>query len=112
MAGTSPAMTGSLAGAPPRSRARLLLVLGAELSSGTSCGFWRSTPARTTHRPPSSTTIGSPPPPPGDGGPPPKGGGGGVRWLAFDGVLRIAGGPRRDVDAIASTRAFYPAAYL
>jgi carbamoyltransferase len=41
-----------------------------------------------------------------------KGSGDGVPWLAIDEVLRIAGWTRRDVDAIASTRAFYPAAYL
>ena len=41
-----------------------------------------------------------------------KGSGEGVPWLAIDEVLRIAGWTRRDVDAIASTRAFYPAAYL
>jgi carbamoyltransferase len=41
-----------------------------------------------------------------------KGSGDGVPWLAIDEVLRIAGWTRRDVDAIASTRAFYPSAYL
>ena len=41
-----------------------------------------------------------------------KGSGDGVPWLAIDEVLRIAGWTRRDVDAIASTRAFYPAAYV
>src|SRR5712672_3270654 len=41
-----------------------------------------------------------------------KGSGEGVPWLAIDEVLRIAAWPRRDIDAIASTRAFYPAAYL
>ncbi len=41
-----------------------------------------------------------------------KGSGDGVPWLAIDEVLRIAGWTRREVDAIASTRAFYPAAYL
>src|SRR6266545_1445436 len=41
-----------------------------------------------------------------------KGSGEGVPWLAIDEVLRIAGWTRRDIDAIASTRAFYPAAYL
>jgi carbamoyltransferase len=41
-----------------------------------------------------------------------KGSGDGVPWLAIDEVLRIAGWTRRDVDAIASTRAFYPSIYL
>ena len=41
-----------------------------------------------------------------------KGSGDGVPWLAIDEVLRIAGWTRRDVDAIASTRAFYPSTYL
>lgn len=41
-----------------------------------------------------------------------KSSGDGVPWLAIDEVLRIAGWTRRDVDAIASTRAFYPAAYV
>jgi carbamoyltransferase len=41
-----------------------------------------------------------------------KGSGDGVPWLAVDEVLRIAGWTRRDVDAIASTRAFYPAGYV
>jgi carbamoyltransferase len=41
-----------------------------------------------------------------------KGSGDGVPWLAIDEVLRIAGWTRRDVDAIASTRAFYPAGYV
>ncbi|HEY2135688.1 MAG TPA: carbamoyltransferase N-terminal domain-containing protein, partial [Xanthobacteraceae bacterium] len=41
-----------------------------------------------------------------------KGSGDGVPWLAIDEVLRIAGWTRRDVDAIASTRAFYPSSYL
>jgi carbamoyltransferase len=41
-----------------------------------------------------------------------KGSGEGVPWLAIDEVLRIADWTRRDIDAIASTRAFYPAAYL
>jgi len=41
-----------------------------------------------------------------------KGSGDGVPWLAIDEVLRIAGWTRRDVDAIASTRAFYPADYV
>src|SRR6202166_4039616 len=41
-----------------------------------------------------------------------KGSGDGVPWLAIDEVLRIAGWTRRDVDAIASTRAFYHAASL
>src|ERR1700731_4004707 len=41
-----------------------------------------------------------------------KGSGDGIPWLAIDEVLRIAGWTRRDVDAIASTRAFYPAIYL
>jgi carbamoyltransferase len=41
-----------------------------------------------------------------------KGSGDGVPWLAIDEVLRIAGWTRRDVDAIASTRAFFPSSYL
>ena len=41
-----------------------------------------------------------------------KGSGEGVPWLAIDEVLRIADWTRRDIDVIASTRAFYPAAYL
>ena len=41
-----------------------------------------------------------------------KASGEGVPWLAIDEVLRIAGWTRRDVDAIASTRAFYPTTYL
>ena len=41
-----------------------------------------------------------------------KGSGDGVPWLAIDEVLRIAGWTRRDVDVIASTRAFYPAGYV
>jgi carbamoyltransferase len=41
-----------------------------------------------------------------------KGSGDGVPWLAIDEVLRIAGWTRRDVDAIASTRAFYPSGYV
>src|ERR1700722_6714093 len=41
-----------------------------------------------------------------------KGSGDGIPWLAIDEVLRIAGWTRRDVDALASTRAFYPAIYL
>jgi carbamoyltransferase len=38
--------------------------------------------------------------------------GDGIPWLAIDEVLRIAGWTRRDVDAIASTRAYYPLTYL
>ncbi|HLH91696.1 MAG TPA: carbamoyltransferase C-terminal domain-containing protein [Xanthobacteraceae bacterium] len=41
-----------------------------------------------------------------------KGSGDGIPWLAIDEVLRIAGWTRRDVDAIASTRAFYPTIFL
>jgi carbamoyltransferase len=41
-----------------------------------------------------------------------KGSGDGVPWLAIDEALRIAGWTRRDVDAIASTRAFYPSGYV
>jgi carbamoyltransferase len=41
-----------------------------------------------------------------------KGSGDGIPWLAIDEVLRIAGWTRHDVDAIASTRAFYPTIYL
>jgi carbamoyltransferase len=41
-----------------------------------------------------------------------KGSGDGVPWLAIDEVLRIAGWTRRDVDVIASSRAFYPSTYL
>ena len=41
-----------------------------------------------------------------------KGSGDGVPWLAIDEVLRVAGWTRRDIDAIASTRAFYPAIFL
>lgn len=41
-----------------------------------------------------------------------KASGDGIPWLAIDEVLRIAGATRREVDAIASTRAFYPLAYL
>ncbi len=41
-----------------------------------------------------------------------KGSGDGIPWLAIDEVLRIAGWTRRDVDAVASTRAFYPSIYL
>src|SRR5262245_58877749 len=41
-----------------------------------------------------------------------KGSGNGVPWLAVDEVLRIAGWTRRDVDAIATTRSFFPWYYL
>jgi carbamoyltransferase len=41
-----------------------------------------------------------------------KGSGGGIPWLAIDEVLRIARWTRLDVDAIATTRAFYPLAFL
>src|SRR5258707_717697 len=41
-----------------------------------------------------------------------RGSGDGGPWLAIDEVLRIAGWTRRDVDAIASPRAFYPAGYV
>jgi len=41
-----------------------------------------------------------------------KGSGDGVPWLAIDEVLRIAGWLRTDVDAIATTRAFFPSHYL
>ena len=41
-----------------------------------------------------------------------KGWGDAIPWLVVDEVLRIAGWTRRDVDAIASTRAFYPAGYV
>src|SRR5215470_1208340 len=41
-----------------------------------------------------------------------KGSGDGVPWLAIDEVLGIAGLTRRDIDAIALTRAFLPPRYL
>src|SRR5215475_2167823 len=41
-----------------------------------------------------------------------KGSGDGVPWLAIDEVLRIAGWTRNDVDAIVSTRSFFPAGYV
>jgi carbamoyltransferase len=41
-----------------------------------------------------------------------KGSGQGVSWLAVDEVLRIAGWSRRDVDAVVSTRAFFPPRYF
>jgi carbamoyltransferase len=41
-----------------------------------------------------------------------KGSGDGIPWLAIDEVLRIAGWTRRDVDVIASSRAFFPSDYL
>ena len=41
-----------------------------------------------------------------------KGSGQGVSWLAVDEVLRIAGWSRRDVDAVVSTRSFFPPSYF
>ncbi len=41
-----------------------------------------------------------------------KGSGNGVPWLAIDEVLRIAGWSRLDVDALVSTRSFFPWRYF
>lgn len=41
-----------------------------------------------------------------------KGSGASVSWLAVDEVLSIAGWSRRDVDAVVSTRGFFPPSYL
>src|SRR5215510_2526338 len=41
-----------------------------------------------------------------------KGSGHGVPWAAIAEVMRIAGWSRADVDAIATTRAFFPAHFL
>src|SRR5262249_19179728 len=41
-----------------------------------------------------------------------KGSGDGVPWLAIDEVLRIARWSRKDVDAIVSSRSFFPPKYF